>query len=502
MADLMNVPGTMGVVDPQALGINRQKMLAQMLMGQGQQPQGQMVGRFYVAPAASQRLSALASQLMGARAYGKATDSESQLATDRNQQMSDLINGGGSAPSAGAQQPPLIETWNKDAPASSGVQGAPQSDPQSSSAPSPVSAPAPQAESANAPLQRYTQHYKSLMTAYQLATSYGDTQRAAMIKDRLDAMKPQADRVTGNFGAFNPSSGEWVNMKDPAAVASEAGTLSAAKTAGEVANKPIEVTTANGAKVQMYPGQIPGLGAPPAAQPNSGYPAPAPRAPGSAVPGIGQSTADQAASAESGKNAGNIEKEINDNASHAYQVNRNLNHMKELRKDFTPGAFAGWQQAVAQYKVAAGIGTPQDQKFAAATEGVDKGMASLASNAIKEFTSRGTNLDLTTFLKSNPNLLLSPKGFDDIVNFMSQDAKMSLDKQQAFSKFKKAHAPSQYGEFPAAWNKQLADQQDAASKQPAAAPASPKNFTQSDLEHTAQKYGISVDEVKRRIGAK
>jgi hypothetical protein len=117
MADMMNVPSTIGAIDPAALDINRQKMLASMLMGQGQQPQGQMVGRIYVAPSPLQRINALAGQLMGAKAASGAMNQEAQLSTTRNQQIADILAGRRSdatttpgAPSASAPTAPTVPT--------------------------------------------------------------------------------------------------------------------------------------------------------------------------------------------------------------------------------------------------------------------------------------------------------------------------------------------------------------------------------------------------------
>ena len=73
--------------------INRQQRFADMLMQQGQQPQGQMVSGRYVAPSFAQMLQPVASMLAGAY-VGKQSDTEaSKLAQRlRTQEMSDLEN--------------------------------------------------------------------------------------------------------------------------------------------------------------------------------------------------------------------------------------------------------------------------------------------------------------------------------------------------------------------------------------------------------------------------
>lgn len=62
-----------------------------------------------------------------------------------------------------------------------------------------------------------------------------------------------------------------------------AGTMTSAETAAKVANTPMMVPMGAGTEAPRYPGQIPGLGGPPGAQP----PATAPGAPGAAPPSTG-----------------------------------------------------------------------------------------------------------------------------------------------------------------------------------------------------------------------
>ena len=73
--------------------INRQQRFADMLMQQGQQPQGQMVSGRYVAPSFAQMLQPVASMLAGAYVGKQADTKGAELAQRlRTQEMSDLEN--------------------------------------------------------------------------------------------------------------------------------------------------------------------------------------------------------------------------------------------------------------------------------------------------------------------------------------------------------------------------------------------------------------------------
>ena len=73
--------------------INRQQRFADMLMAQGQQPQGQMVSGRYVAPSFFQMLNPVANMLAGAYVGKQADTKGAELAQRlRTQEMSDLEN--------------------------------------------------------------------------------------------------------------------------------------------------------------------------------------------------------------------------------------------------------------------------------------------------------------------------------------------------------------------------------------------------------------------------
>ena len=96
MADQLNA-SSLGTLSPedyaQQQQINRQQRFAEMLMGQGQQPQGQMISGRYVSPSFFQMLQPAASMLAGAYIGKQADTKGAELAQRlRTQEMNDLQN--------------------------------------------------------------------------------------------------------------------------------------------------------------------------------------------------------------------------------------------------------------------------------------------------------------------------------------------------------------------------------------------------------------------------
>lgn len=97
------------------------------------------------------------------------------------------------------------------------------------------------------------------------AAAIGDTSEQARLEKLLDFIKPQPDRVTGNFGAYNLRTGAFGPVMDPVQVAKDAALLKSNTTAAEQSNTPRDVTDASGRHVLRYPGDI--ISPPPAFRP-------------------------------------------------------------------------------------------------------------------------------------------------------------------------------------------------------------------------------------------
>lgn len=169
-----------------------------------------------------------------------------------------------------------------------------------------------------------------------------------------------------------------------------------------------------------------------------------------------KATGEQTRLNESQKTALDIQKNINDDADTALKTKRILGEMGTLSKTMTPGKYAGFNKSVAEWKIANGIGTPTDQELASSSQGIDKLTAQLATQAMTEFTKRGTQMEFKTFLANNPNIGMTPGGFQTLLAYMDKTSNLPLQKQQDFIKWKSPNGQqrplSEYPDFDAQWN--------------------------------------------------
>lgn len=222
--------------------------------------------------------------------------------------------------------------------------------------------------------------------------------------------------------------------------------MAAAKTAGAESQKPIKLgTDVNGKDVYGF-ATPPG----PTAAPSAAV-AP-PRAPASinaTAPGATASPAVKAGQ-ESGAKAGqDYAGELSKNATGATEVRRSLSEMRNLASQATPDAANASKMKLGAVLIAAGM----DPAKASSMLGVDPGVlqaaakqnATLAVNSIHAMTSRGTNFDLDTFVKNNPNLnMADPSGFNRVVDYMDNKASQEIAKQKDFSQWKKGVSPDEW----------------------------------------------------------
>jgi hypothetical protein len=80
-------------LNPELLGLSRERKLAELLMAQGlQQPQGQMISGYYVAPSVTQQLNPLANILAGQAIGNRADTKQVELATALRGRQQQEIN--------------------------------------------------------------------------------------------------------------------------------------------------------------------------------------------------------------------------------------------------------------------------------------------------------------------------------------------------------------------------------------------------------------------------
>lgn len=225
--------------------------------------------------------------------------------------------------------------------------------------------------------------------------------------------------------------------------------MAAAKTAGAESQKPIKLgTDANGRDVYGFPTPPGPTNVPQTAGANSA----APKSPASinaTAPGTTASPAVKAGQ-ESGAKAGqDYAGELSKNATGATEVRRSLSEMRNLASQASPDAANASKMKLGAVLIAAGM----DPAKASSMLGVDPGVlqaaakqnATLAVNSIHAMTSRGTNFDLDTFVKNNPNLnMADPSGFNRVVDYMDNKASQEIAKQKDFSQWKKGVSPDEW----------------------------------------------------------
>ena len=96
MADQTNPYANLGTLPPeiyqQQQDLNRQQRMAEMLMQQNQQPQGQMISGRFVAPSWAAQLAPVASMLTGAYMQSKGDEKALQLSKALKNQYTDELN--------------------------------------------------------------------------------------------------------------------------------------------------------------------------------------------------------------------------------------------------------------------------------------------------------------------------------------------------------------------------------------------------------------------------
>lgn len=270
----------------------------------------------------------------------------------------------------------------------------------------------------------------------------------------VQGTKPVYTAPNGGVQTTYDASGNPTQSTIPGAPAA-AATASAATTAGRVSQEPIRVgTDANGQDIFRYPTPpASGSAAPNPGAPPSGAAPGASAAPRNYFPGIGAGqTASgavlqaQKTGAEQGQQyAGELAK----NATGATEVRRSLSELKNLSKQATPGAMNEGKMKLGSYMIAAGIDPQTTANWLGvnigALQAAQKQTATLAVNTIHSMTSRGTNFDLDTFMRNNPNMNMSdPTAFNKVVDYMDNKSRQEIAKQKDFAQWKVGKSPDEW----------------------------------------------------------
>lgn len=227
----------------------------------------------------------------------------------------------------------------------------------------------------------------------------------------------------------------------PGAQAAIAGATTAAQSANTPHYEPDPFKP--GQMRVVYPPTPPALQGPAgsSAAPTSSPPARAPR--------IANTAADleqQKKGAESGQTYSD---KLTENAQNATEVRRSLSELRNLANTAGVGVTNPAKLELGSYLIAAGMSPEQVGKMlntdVGALTAATKQTGSLALDSIHSMTSRGTNFDLSTFMRYNPNLnMASPEGFNRVLDFMDKRMQQEVAKQADFDQWSQQHAPNRW----------------------------------------------------------
>jgi hypothetical protein len=314
----------------------------------------------------------------------------------------------------------------------------------------------------------------------------------------------------GTFPSFDASGMPTKVNEIPGATAAQTGTA-AAKTAGTESQTPKPIgTDANGKMLYGFPippalnqPQVPAPTAPQspvAPSVSSKYFPPSTATAGGGMPASPATIQGQKSGAEQGQvYAGELSK----NANGATEVRRSLAEMKNLASQATPNAMNESKMRFGAMMIASGV-SPQT---AAGYLGVDVGAlqaaakqtSTLAVNSIHSMTSRGTNFDLSTFMRNNPNLnMADPAAFNRVVDYMDNKAKQEIAKQKDFATWKQGVSPDEWETGHTAHWLEKQNQDIEAGKSNSSNPSAVKYYnSKSELQAAAARGEVKVkDRVK------
>jgi hypothetical protein len=177
-----------------------------------------------------------------------------------------------------------------------------------------------------------------------------------------------------------------------------------------------------------------------------GYPAP----PGggslnATAPSATASAADIESQKEGAKAGQAYAAELAKNAAGATEVRRSISELKNLSQQATPGAANEAKAKLGAFMIAAGADPANVSKWTGvdtgALQAAQKQTATLAVNSIHSMTSRGTNFDLDTFMRNNPNMnMADPAAFARVADYMNNKASQDIAKQKDFAQGVKSGA--------------------------------------------------------------
>lgn len=181
----------------------------------------------------------------------------------------------------------------------------------------------------------------------------------------------------------------------------------------------------------MAPGAVPGQGA----QPQSVQSAPALGEPETASANVQQAQV------------------LQQRAAIVPQRRAALKNMVDAVADFTPGPKADLTYAVGALATMAGKAAPSTVRGVAAQEEFNKLAAQVALDQWGALGGSGSNEQLATAMKANPNTALSRMGIKNVAALLQGNEDAIGAQFDAWKKYSAVHGASSYGDFLQGWNR-------------------------------------------------
>lgn len=121
--------------------------------------------------------------------------------------------------------------------------------------------------------------------------------------------------------------------------------------------------------------------------------------------------------------------------------------------DFTPGPKADLTYAIGALATQFGLAPPSVTKGVAAQDEFNKLAAQIALDQWGSLGGSGSNEQLATTMKANPNTIMSTGGIKGVVALLQGNEDAISAQYDAWQKYSKTNGAESYGDFIAAWNK-------------------------------------------------
>lgn len=130
-----------------------------------------------------------------------------------------------------------------------------------------------------------------------------------------------------------------------------------------------------------------------------------------------------------------------------------LRNIVDTLSDITPGPKADWTYTLGALATQFGLASPKVTKGVAAQEEFNKLAAQISLDQWGVMGGSGSNEQLATAMKANPNVTMSKMGVKNVAALLLGNEDAIGAQYGAWTKYKATHGPASYGDFLSGWNR-------------------------------------------------